>query len=650
MTRTSASSKTIVAFFLFVMCCASYFASFGEYEGGDPGFDYYETNVDIRTYADSGRITVSEEYKIAFYEESGETYITKPLNFLDEGSIKVWIDGDEAAYVQYGEGNSATYRDSMPPLFSHREYLGMTEINAFYTRQSGMEHTIKFEYDAPGIVVNYADCGDLYYKVYTGFSQPLKDLTVRVHAPSGRTFDSGSAKVFGHGDPNGTAGFSDGGAVFTSSSLYAGRMFEIRVVSDPGIFTFAGSDDPMYDRIMAEERSFMDRTENASNMEGLQKIVFSIMILAYLAYFLLRHANMPKDSRPMPVMHEHPDIKPSILARFADPGSISGTKSLGRAVSATLLDLAMMNAVTIREEDGDLVFKAIDRDLIASDEGYVKLTGFEQAVFDMVLRAGEKGRSSPKDIVPSSISGQDRFGTDREIPRDDGEITLDDLRSLLSEEGYLFREKLLRENESEFERGGYTDTKKGSKLARINRVPFGIMFVYAFVSSLLAFSGGTAGYPVFGIAVSLSISVTLSMISAGHVLTDLGRSEYAEAQTLKRFYANGMYAENMSAADLRFWERSLVYATALGVAENVIKEMELALEGEPDVTLIYFHSFHAAGALRCFADLGAISVSVPFSHANEYGGYGSGGGSFGGGGGFSGGGGGGFGGGGGGSR
>lgn len=620
-------------------CSIAYFMLFDINDGGDPDLDYYETNVDIQTYEDSDRLTVSEEYKIRFDLVSGETYITKPIGLIDKNSIKVWIDGVEASFKNYSVGVDATYNNSMPAYYSYREYHGDFEINAFYKRESGMEHTIKFQYDIPGVVQNYADCSDIYYKVYTKFAQPLKNLTVTVRPPSGESFNTPDTKIFGHGDPNGRAMFSGNDVVFTSSNLHAGRMFEIRVVAEPGILNANMQNINKYNGIMAEEQGFIDQTKKVSDAEYYQKIALAVLLLVYLAYYVLKYSPLlkwrPKNG-PLQ-MYDIPEIKPNILARFSDRKSLSGADSLSRSISSTLLNLAMIGVVNIREENGDVVFGAVDRNLLMSEESFVKLTGFEQAVFDLVFKTSAGGNK---------------------------EITLNALKISLSNNGYKSMDKLHREDQNEFRQSGYVDLKKELILLKSKRMPYLLILVYVFAAAIIGFiGGGTYSYALFGTIVLSVVAFMMSIVGFDPIpLTKEGEGEYAKAQALKKYYVSGKYAEGMTATDLPFWEHHLVYATALGVAENVIERLELILKAQAETgamptSLVFMYPLYSAGFSSSFAGIGFAARSVLHvphteSNAGGYSGYsgGGGGGSFGGGGGFSGGGGGGFGGGGGGSR
>jgi uncharacterized membrane protein len=128
---------------------------------------------------------------------------------------------------------------------------------------------------------------------------------------------------------------------------------------------------------------------------------------------------------------------------------------------------------------------------------------------------------------------------------------------------------------------------------------------------------------------------------------------------LKKFYTDMSLIKERRTMELILWEKHLVYATALGVADKVIKELNIRLaELYPHGRIprsAYIHTLHHTGGLSEGLSVISQSSNAAFiraavSGSGGGGGGGSGGFSGGGGGGFSGGGGGGMGGRGGGNR
>jgi uncharacterized membrane protein len=627
------NKAAVIIFVIIALFIGSIFYIAMTYEEAE-NFDHYKTDVDI-LINDDGSIAVTETYSFRWNSiSSGEMYISFPgekVNAVVPSSITCEMDGMPAALASsYNAGKEASTSGAGLPMY----YYGMNslsmdwELNAFYKRATSGEHTVTFKYQLNGVVSRYSDCAELYYKVFSYFSYDLKDLTVTVTMPPGSQQDR--TYIFGHGDPNGYSEFDGNTAnpVFKSSKLNAYTMFEIRVVSKQTDLypTLPVKPGKTFDSIMAEEKRFYDETQRAIMLANVQLILAASMVAAAILIFILR-VKFVKRNRPTfnkPYTREIPSVKPNISARLAEHYSIRKGR-FGDRVTATILNLAVMKVIAMEEGPGkELIFVSIN--------DTIPMTGFERSVYKMIFhsRKGERyDRISlsemKKDLKanPAEISGL--YGTD----------------------------------EQEFSSKRYADpvlSEKGRIWGILPFIPMALMIPIIIISMIIDF-GDYIPVGMFAVFFSFILMAFGSTKSATALTVD-GEDERARARALKRFYTDMTLMKERQAMELALWERHLVYATALGVADKVIKELDIRLaqlHGQISGSTFISVLHSTAGLSAGISSIGEVSSYAAFARAYSGIGGGSGGGgrggfSGGGGGGFSGGGGGGFGGGGGGHR
>ena len=587
-------------------------------------FDHYKTDVTIILDGD-GNALITETYKFRWNDiSSGEMYVSfsdEKAKAVDTSTVRCWVDGVPASLVSYSDGARETYSGVDIALYSYgvNSISDDWEINAFYKRAKSGEHTVTLQYMLKKIVSKYDDCAELYYKVFTTFSEDLKDLTVTVTMPAGSLQEQ--TRIFGHGDPNGYCEFDGNNALFKSSNLAAFTMFEIRVVTlqtdlFPGV---AKSSARTLDSIMAEEKKFYDDTQRDIMLANVQKILIAGMFIGGILIFIFRVRFFKRNKRTFknPYMRELPSVKPNISGRMAKQYKLFGG-NFGNSVAATILNLALMKVITIEEgKDKEIVFVSLNPGK--------PMTRFERSVHRMLFSSAKDG--------------------DR--------ITLSELKKTLRASPYE-HSNLYDTDEQEFEGKGYIDRELTERNQRLSKLPLAVcvlMIPVIIISIVIDFSDYI---PIGMFAVFFNFGLMIICTIKGmHTLTAEGEDERARTLALKRFYTDMTLMKERQTMELALWEEHLVYATALGVADRVIRELNIRImQLDPNAVPAYNYIFvlHNAGGLS--ENISGISKVSNAAFIRSSSGRSGGGGGFsgGGGGGFTGGGGGGFGGGGGGHR
>lgn len=595
------------------------------------GFDHYKTDVHINLHND-GSATISETYDFRWSgEDSGEMYRT--ISDDEAGrisSVTCTIDGVPAALVPYDAGKNAA---SSAPLYSYgwnqTAYSNDWEINAFYQRAYSGEHTVTFQYNVSNAVTKYSDCIEFYYKVFEYFSNDLKDLTVTVNMPTGSL--QNETYIFGHGDSQSNRCEFIGGtanSIFVSPDLAAYSLFEIRVVSKqtslyPQIPTSGGR---TFDSIMAEEKNFRDTTDLHILLANIQLVLIIMLLLGTILLVLLRFKFFKRNKPTFnhPYTREIPSVKPNIEAEFGSYYKLFKGNNFGNKIAAAILSLALNKAIAIEKVgDKEIAFVSLNEN--------VPMSGFEKGVYSMLF---------------STVRGKEEV-----------RITLTQLKKdLASRKSDNFN--LSYTDDNEFAAGGYVDSNLEEQSRKWNKVPMIPLVLAVPIIAVAIYTGFSDYIPYFfGALVVSFLLVGVTSERTPKPLTVAGEDEYAKAKALKKFYTDMTLMKERRAMELPLWEQHLVYATALGVADKVIKELDVRFAELKDLGLYtpaftYLPVMYSAGLVHSMNSISRAPYAAFVRSAGpggSGGGYNSGG-RMGGGGGFSGGGGGGFGGGGGGHR
>ena len=144
----------------------------------------------------------------------------------------------------------------------------------------------------------------------------------------------------------------------------------------------------------------------------------------------------------------------------------------------------------------------------------------------------------------------------------------------------------------------------------------------------------------FIIGITLIISAIILKKCANHyiLLTQFGEDEYEKWRALYRFLNSATLMDEKTVIELPLWEEYLVYATAFGISDKVIKALEIRCPDVANSPLLsngYYRSSGFRYTTRSFSRATRratyISRSARYGGGSYYGGGGRGGGGGGGG-------------------
>ena len=481
------------------------------------------------------------------------------------------------------------------------------------------------------VVVVHNDVAEISYPfIDNSFRENTKNMEIRVSLPS----ESSELKVWAHGPLNGEIQAPDNNhAVATIENLYAYNYLEIRMVFDRSIVPQATKRSGInaLDYILEIETENADAAnldrEAASAKMLMQKIIKIIVFGLYLigagVFFIYIYKKYDKELKnPLnsEYCREFPgDYGPAVMSYL-----MNNKKIKGNDVSATLLDLVQRKVLTLKEIPSKKRKKDYNFTLKKKDK---KITESEEYLLDWFLNDIGDGKAvSLKEIKKVSKS---------------------QTSSIVFVKKYNTWVKKVKE---QAKKENFFEVKKdilgkGSLYGLLGIVIFVLSYLfsidYIFENIILK----AAGFLVLIVGISFIVYVTTFSKK-----TIKGALHYYSWKGMKKFLlAFGRFKEK-ELPEIVLWEKYLVYAAALGVADKVEKQMKIKIKNiaETNPNFNYntftYMAIYSNGFSRNISSTinNSVSGAITSAVASSVSSSGSGGG-----GGFSGGGGGGFGGGGG---
>lgn len=629
---------------------------------------YEITRVDIdATVHEDGTITVVEMREFDFDGHFNGVYWEIPEGLYEGREVEVTIlyggiiyNGQLVTYERSDSGDNRTYQVS--------DHASGKELKIF-SRHDDEAVQFVMSYEVTGITSRWADTGELYWKyVSDGWDEESQNVTMTLHlpVPSGQTVTPGeNVRAWGHGPLDGEVSFDGNDVVFFSPGVGGSEFAEARVTFPADwLPDESQSSTSKLPSILAEEQAWADEAnaqrERARAVVGGGIGVGAAAAIASLVVIARQSLKIKEANRPFFQDEYFRDVPtadhPAVLGALHNGGTVDTA-----AFTATLMRLTDKKLVTLSR--ARLTSRGIlGREKV--DDDYM-LTLNEQANQWVSATSSEERLANA--IDDSAIDFLFRTCARRAYDmasRGDSEI--------LSTEPPLYfstMEKVAKRHARAYDSGytgwssqveaAYEQRFKRHGKERVSSVPLYIIFavdavvaiVFMFFALVTGISIQVAG-GIFAALVLLAIGSAFLGV-ANQSLNREGIETKTKLKALRRWLKDFTRLNEAIPDDVVLWNRLLVMATALGVAEEVISQLKVALPHvleDPYMRGVYGWYFYDGTSRTAMAPAAAIHDHVTSAHnittaKLSSSSFSSGGG---GGGGFSGGGGGGFGGGGGG--
>lgn len=597
------------------------------------------------TLAADGTLTVTEDRTFNFDGHANGVYWKIPAGTYEGRQITpevescgVVIDGQ---YEQFADSSSGVNNS-----YQLTEYSSYTQVKLYH--QADDESVVfRIVYQLPELATAWADTGELYWKfVSDGWDEPSEDVTCTIHlpVPSGQTVTAGdNVRAWGHGTLDGTVSFDGDDVVFTVPEVGTADYAEARITFPVSWLTETRSSESKLDQILSEEQQWADEA-NAQReaLRGQQTglgVALAVVGAGSCALAWWAWRRYKASHRPVFQDEYFRDVPsadhPAVLGALYHGGTV-GTEEF----TATLMHVSDQGAVELNHIQHPASFGRTKEDY-----QLVRVPGKAESLTSPIDR--DLMHMLFERVAPKTKSSEDLDGT--------GRTTL--LFSEMQKVAKKYPERYMNayndwkgdaEGEA-IERGFFTDGGKrgvGWMVVAIILCTFALFggFVLELVLEPPAWVWLMLILPAVGLGAAIVALVHMKELSQEAI------ELRAQLEALRRWLKDFTRLKEAVPNDVVLWNRLLVMAVVLGVADEVIKQLQVAMPemlADPDFMPTYvWVSGHGHMEPPSAAFASAAAASYQASNAAIAGSSNSSGGGMGGG--FSGGGGGGFGGGGGG--
>jgi uncharacterized membrane protein len=567
------------------------------------------------------------------YDFDGDfTGAYRDVELKGDESFELISVGDET--TAYEVGGCAELGCSSPAgTYGLDEQPGLARI-VWHHSSSNEQRTFELVYRMSQVVTVYDDVADLLYQVWGDqWSVAAGTVTASVLLPPG----AGQGEVLVYGHPYGVDGETSLGDDGVSPTLVARdvppyQFVEIRVVFPPDILTssegvtvVAGAGQ---DTILGEEEAWADDANDAraAARNGLLAgtLAFVGLVGGAGGLVYLRYGREPRTGYDREYEQEPPtDLSPAEVGALVSQGAVTE-----RQFTATLFDLIRQGVISAtpsqvtRSTWAGLRSEEITDLEIGLTETDTGLRDFEQSVLT-VLRRATAGETMPLHELNDAV-------------RSDAAANAETYQSFRSNVLDAVRRARLLDD-----RGTAVSWMVG--LVTVGLIVAAFFLLPRFFSNQPGGEGFLVLFFIGAIAGAVVLFIILSFRRVRTRRTKEGAMEAERWMAFRRYLSDFSRLEEAPPISLALWDKFLVYAISLGVAEQVLEQARLHAPQELHQTssLYWYGHYGYGGGPTQNAFVGLESaLSGAFTPPSS---------SSGGGGGFSGGGGGGSGGGGGGA-
>lgn len=557
--------------------------------------EYEISKVDIdATLGQDGVLTVQETRTFDFDGSFNGVYWDIPVGYNAGNGKTVAVDVVLAGQLVGGEEGVQEFARSdsgADGTYQVGENEGVVSLKIFSAHADEQARFV-IVYRAGGIATRWEDTGELYWKfVSDGWDVESQDVTCTLHlpVPAGQSVEAGqNVRAWGHGPLDASVGFGDGGdVVFSVPGVGTSEYAEMRVAF-PAEWVGECEVTPgsALPTILAEEQQWADEA-NARRDAARSAIAVAIALGALLTVGTVALTIVVRrryKTRTTPDFYDdyYRDVPtgdhPAVLGALFNGGSVEGkelTASLMRLTDAGVVRLER----TTRRERRLLGEKEVE------DYRLTKLA----PVGDLPARAGSLERAAKKidertcELLFCDLTGGDDavgdefwFSQLERAAKADAAAYDRDWRRWSGEIEMRYGERFVGRGAGAPD-GSAENPRQGMGWL----IALGVIDIFAAVILLIAL---LAVFEVWiplgvGLPVVLVCAAAAALVAAG-TMKDLNREgveTLAKLEALRRWLKDFTRLDEAVPDDVVLWNRLLVMAVALGVADEVVSQLRVAL-------------------------------------------------------------------------
>ena len=616
-------SKTRKLLYIFILITSFLFLGTIESKAGNLSLNNLDFEVQINK---DGSMDVKETWDINISQtntlyKAFETDSSK-YSGITNVTVKEITSGNEQNFTKT---NQWTYHVTKNYYYGTENEDGDFEIG-WGVGLDNSKATKKYEisYTVQDAITKYNDYAELYWQfVGKDFEVNANKITGTIYLPS-NVSNKDNIKVWGHTeDLNGTIYATDLNKIeFELNNFRSGRYVEIRTLFPTELITSSGrtKNKEILQTVIKEETKWAEdanaKRERQEWMdENLPKILFGgyiainiILVIIFGKKTIKYHKKIKelKKYQPTTKLEYFRDIP----YENATPGEAFGTLNLylstaipntfGKIFSATMLDLTLKGFLEIKQEKNEKGKEIINIYILKQVNDGLKT---DETLIMNFLRDSAKGQK----VI--TLKELEKFIKNNSTKT---EILLKSNDKVIKKQ--LINEGIIDEEiQKEYQK--YSNSLAGYGLAIIFSICFGVVI---FIIPLILF--------IINAIMCRKITKKLN------VLTQKGVDIQEQWKGLKKYMEDFSMLDKREVPELVIWEKYLVYATAFGIADKVIKQLKIVYPNFDEITstnlstYTYMNLMISTDFSKSFSNAISSSMSSAYSSASGGGGGFSGGG------------------------
>lgn len=501
----------------------------------------------------------------------------------------------------------------------------------------------QIRYKVIDAVKTYQDCSELYWQLVGDENGvPITTLNATIYLPKA-VRDSNNLRAWAHGPYNGNVYPKTDKVTLEVEYVEEETMVEIRIASTENLFPENNViPQNRFNTILTEENQWADEANrereeyiNKQKREEMLETIIAILIVVaniglsilFMVFFIknaIKCAKVPKRKNPIiEYFRDIPDESSSAgdaaLLYYTKNGNFS--KNLSNVLSATILQLSLKKYIAFSEDKTGK--KPEVRINLLYNSKRPELKKDEQIVYNLLVKIAN---STKDDVRTFTVKEMEKYAKKHSSTFIN---TVNKIENTVKTE----QEKL----------GNYVKKIDKQRTEELKTIKLNIIFGIVCLAFLV----------MPAILLLLNVIPHIILYNKLNALTDKGIEEATKWKGLKRYMEDFSLLNEKEVPDLKLWEKYLVFATAFGIADKVIKQLKVKypeLQEFDGYNYTYMHLLYHSTLNTAFlislntginkAYMGGLSKQASsnysggnFSSGGGFGGGFSGGGGFGGGGG-----------------
>jgi len=604
-----------IIIFFGIICLFSNVSNAGSQDLNDLEYDIQIMN--------NGNVMITEYWDINIYDVNTlfKTF-NRDSKFKELSEVSV-TEVDAAHNTITPFQNSGVYKYHEDKDFFHAtdDEDGNFEIAWGVSVEGSAHRYFKISYIIKNCINVYEDCGEFYWKIIGEDWQIEAD---RVHGTVTLPKDVEvyeDFRVWAHGPLTGLILKDDSKTCsFTVNNMPTRTFLELRIVFPTDVVSNATNiqNKKMLDNILKEEQKNADRANMirkfAKSEEKKYTAVFSVIAGLFGIHSLFRLKNMSKKYNEVNVVDGHyeydydyfrdiPNDKMSpVVAAVLENGSIDKKN----AFSSLMMSLAQKNWISITpgEKKSDTKIKLNietiqDKVQVTMKNRRELLTDDEQKTLDYLAKVGTE--FSLKEFEKYTSSHEKSFYNYLEKLQSMANTELTNVHKCIDSKNVKLK-------------GKFAEMIMESIVLAITAVT-----CLEIVAVCISSSNLRSVLKIMAIVIAIYL---IGAIKAGiyckkiSKYTEKGAEERAKWKGLKKFMIDFSLLDEKEVPELVLWEKYLVYATAFGIADKVIKQLKTRFPELNDDS--YVSSHYTCMYMASHSNLYHSSFSKSVSSAESY--------------------------------